>query len=142
MLNSDYNDITLPKSFAHALSDILSRFITPESARRISLNCRDSQYYKSRKGLHPVEMQFKRSDSDERWSLVFIASFSYQDESNQSLDVELYFHLNNRWCFQPDVGATDLSHPSVLDLLYSWCAAFERHLHQHAFNDIRLTLLR
>ncbi|EKF9735107.1 DUF2787 family protein [Vibrio cholerae] len=87
-------------------------------------------------------MQFKRENNESLWSIAFIASFSYQNDRHDSLDVELYFHLANRWCYQPDAGSADLVQPAVLDLFYSWCSAFERHLAKQALQDIQLTMIR
>lgn len=142
MLASDYDGLVLPQSLCALLEETLSRYEVPDDTRQAALNCRDTKFYKARKGLHPVEFKFKREDAKAPWMLVVVASFSYRDESDESLDVELYFHLANRWCFQPDAGVADLNHPTVLDLFYTWCAAFERHIHQQAFDDIQLTLLR
>ncbi|EOS8314930.1 DUF2787 domain-containing protein [Vibrio parahaemolyticus] len=142
MIVDCYQDIRLPESFCDALSAILRRFKVPQEAERLVLNCRDPNYYQSRMGLHPVEIQLKRNNDKSPWSISFIASFSYKDDRHDSLDVELYFHLVNRWCYQPDAGTADLAQPEVLDLFYSWSAAFERHLTKHAFHDIQLSLIR
>ncbi|OEE89419.1 hypothetical protein A1OQ_11610 [Enterovibrio norvegicus FF-162] len=142
MLASDYDGLELPQSLFALLVDILSRYEIPDETRRVTLNCRDTTFYRTRKGLHPVEFQFKRDNENAPWQLVLSASFSYRNESDKSLDVEFYFHLANRWCYQPDAGAADLNHPTVLDLFFTWCAAFERNVHQQAFDDIQLTLLR
>ncbi|WP_430617588.1 DUF2787 domain-containing protein [Vibrio cholerae] len=142
MIVNCYQEIQLADSFCDALSVILRRFKIPQEAERLVLNCRDPNYYQSRMGLHPIEIQLKRESSESPWSIAFIASFSYQDDRHDSLDVELYFHLANRWCYQPDAGTADLAQPEVLDLFCSWCAAFERHLIKHAFRDIQLTLIR
>ncbi|WP_312845404.1 DUF2787 family protein, partial [Vibrio cholerae] len=87
-------------------------------------------------------IQFKRESNESLWSIAFIASFSYQNDRHDSLDVELYFHLANRWCYQPDAGSADLAQPAVLDLFYSWCSAFEHHLAKQALQDIQLTMIR
>ncbi|EJL6980208.1 DUF2787 domain-containing protein [Vibrio cholerae] len=142
MIVKRYQEIQLADSFCHALSAILRRFDIPQETERIVLNCRDSNYYRSRQGLHPVEIQFKRESNESLWSIAFIASFSYQNDRHDSLDVELYFHLANRWCYQPDAGSADLAQPAVLDLFYSWCSAFERHLAKQALQDIQLTMIR
>jgi len=142
MIESCYQDIQLADSFCDALSVVLRRFNIPPEAERIVLNCRDSNYYQSHMGLHPIEIQLKRESNESLWSIAFIASFSYQNDRHDSLDVELYFHLANRWCYQPDAGSADLTNPAVQDLLCSWCIAFERHITKHAFHDIQLTLIR
>ncbi|HDZ9226192.1 TPA: DUF2787 domain-containing protein [Vibrio cholerae] len=142
MIVESYQTIQLADSFCHALSAILRRFKIPQEAERLVLNCRDPNYYQSRMGLHPIEIQLKRENCESPWSIAFIASFSYQDDRHDSLDVELYFHLANRWCYQPDAGTADLAQPEVLDLFCSWCTAFERHLTKRAFHDIQLTLIR
>ncbi len=99
MIVESYQTIQLADSFCHALSAILRRFDIPQEAERIVLNCRDPNYYRSRQGLHPVEIQFKREKNESLWSIAFIASFSYQNDRHDPLDVELYFHLANRWCY-------------------------------------------
>ncbi|EPO2946235.1 DUF2787 domain-containing protein, partial [Vibrio cholerae] len=37
--------------------------------------------------------------------------------------------------------SADLAQPAVLDLFYSWCSAFERHLAKQALQDIQLTMI-
>ncbi|EID4341760.1 DUF2787 domain-containing protein [Vibrio vulnificus] len=142
MIIDDYRGIRLPISFCETIDNLLTRFEVPDDAKRLVFNFRDPTYYQSRVGLHPVEIQLSRDNDRAPWSLAFIASFSYQDDRQDSLDVELYFHLANRWCYQPDAGTADLAQSEVLDLFCSWCAAFERHIAKHAFRDIQLTLIR
>ena len=60
-------------------------------------------YYQTKQGLHPVEIQLKKSG--DQWLVVFIASFSFINTHHKSVDVELYFHLINHWCYQPDAGS-------------------------------------
>lgn len=87
MIVNCYQEIQLAESFCDALSAILRRFQIPQEAERLVLNCRDPNYYQSRMGLHPVEIQLKRENSESLWSIAFIASFSYQGDMQDSLDV-------------------------------------------------------
>ncbi len=64
MIVESYQTIQLADSFCHTLSAILRRFDIPQEAERIVLNCRDPNYYRSRQGLHPVEIQFKRESNE------------------------------------------------------------------------------
>ncbi|EGR3956222.1 TPA: DUF2787 domain-containing protein, partial [Vibrio cholerae] len=105
------------------------------------LNCRQMSYYRHRQGLHPIEVQFKRESASSPWLVVFFASFSYPDDNSTTVEPELYFHLANRWCYQPDVGSTDLSHPEVQELLSVWMKAFARHLSRNVFDDVQLTMV-
>lgn len=142
MIISDYQGVQLPVSFCKTISNLLRHHVVPGDAKRLVFNFRDPTYYRTRIGLHPVEIQLSRDNEHSPWSLAFIASFSYQSDSAQSLDVELYFHLRNHWCYQPDAGTADLLQPAVLDLFNTWCTALERHLNRRAFSDIQLSQIR
>ncbi|WP_411292829.1 DUF2787 family protein [Vibrio parahaemolyticus] len=84
----------------------------PDKATRLVINYRALDYYQTKQGIHPVEIQLKKSD--ERWRVVFIASFSFIDTHRKSVDVELYFHLINHWCYQLDSGGRcNLLHPTI-----------------------------
>ncbi|HDY7727451.1 TPA: DUF2787 domain-containing protein [Vibrio vulnificus] len=142
MIIDDYRGIRLPISFCETIDNLLTRFEVLDDAKRLIFNFRDPTYYQSRVGLHPVEIQLSRDKDRAPWSLAFIASFSYQSDNAQSLDVELYFHLRNHWCYQPDAGTADLSQPAVLDLFNTWCTALERHINRRSFSDIQLSQIR
>ncbi|MGI2920004.1 DUF2787 family protein, partial [Vibrio parahaemolyticus] len=62
-------------------------------------------------------------------------------EGAHSVEPELYFHLANGWCYQPDTGSANLSHPEVLDLLQIWMRTFARHLSKVAFDEIHLSII-
>ncbi|KFI13911.1 hypothetical protein IX95_01515 [Vibrio sp. B183] len=113
----------------------------PKNAERLVLNCRQMSYYRHRQGLHPIEVQLKRESVSSPWLVVFFASFSYLDDNSTSVEPELYFHLANQWCYQPDVGSTDLSHPEVQELLSVWMKAFARHLSRNVFDDMQLKMV-
>nr|WP_279143996.1 DUF2787 family protein [Photobacterium phosphoreum] len=86
-------------------------------------------------------MQLKKSG--DQWLVVFIASFPFINTYHKSVDVELYFHLMNHWCYQPDAGGRcDLLNPSLIDLFHTWIATFLHHIQQQQFDDISLTVLR
>ncbi|EOV0146731.1 DUF2787 family protein, partial [Vibrio vulnificus] len=55
---------------------------------------------------------------------------------------ELYFHLFNLWCYQPDSGTASLAQPQVKALLDTWLNALSRHLTQSLFDDIQLSMIQ
>lgn len=142
MIEHQYGKVELPAKLIRALSLILAHYPIPKDAQRIALNCRDQRYHQQRQGLHPIEVQFERQSST-HWRMVFIASFSYLDKDQQTMDVELYFHLKHGWCYQPDINCElTITEPSVLALFNSWTQAICQHLISGAFDDIGLTLIR
>lgn len=48
MLVSDYGGLELPQSLCALLEDILSRYEIPDGTRQVTLNCRDTTFYKTR----------------------------------------------------------------------------------------------
>ncbi|BAC93572.1 conserved hypothetical protein [Vibrio vulnificus YJ016] len=142
MIEKRYGDIELEEDLHRSLEQLIARYSILEQAERIVLNCRQKSYYLHQQGLHPIEVQFKRESPSSDWQIVCFASFSYPNESSIAVEPELYFHLANRWCYQPDSGAADLSHPEVLELLMVWMKAFARHLSRNVFDEVHLTMVR
>ncbi|PMJ90976.1 DUF2787 domain-containing protein [Vibrio sp. 10N.261.55.A7] len=142
MITKHYGDITLNSKLHQQLEQTIARYSIPKDTTRIALNCRNTSYYKTKEGVAPVEIQLKRENSRSDWNLVFVANFTYQDKATDSLDVYLYFHLLNHWCYQPDAGAASLSHPVTTKVFQAWMCAFHEHLTQHVFDDIQLTQVR
>ena len=60
---------------------------------RLVINYRALDYYQTKQGVHPVEIQLKKSG--DQWLVAFITSFSFINTHHKSVDVELYFHLIN-----------------------------------------------
>jgi len=141
MIELNYGDIALDKSIHTHLLAIVDKHAIPDNAARIVLNCRQMDYYRTKQGLHPIEVQLKRESLSSAWTVVFFTSFSYPDEKATNVEPELYFHLANRWCYQPDTGSADLSHPEVQELLSVWMKAFARHLSLTAFDDVQLSMV-
>ena len=141
MIEQHYGELQLPLVLHCHLEKLLSGYTIPVQATRLVINYRALDYYQTKQGLHPVEIQLKKNG--DQWLVVFIASFSFINTHHKSVDVELYFHLINHWCYQPDAGGRcDLLHPSLIDLFHTWIAAFLHHIQQHQFDDISLTVLR
>jgi hypothetical protein len=141
MINQEYGSVAIDDKLHALLETTIDRFSIPNNAERIVLNCRQTSCYRNRQGLHPVEIQLKRTDSSNNWLVVFLASFSYPDDNNVSVEPELYFHLANLWCYQPDTGAADLSPPEVQELLSVWMKALARHLSRNIFDEVQLSLV-
>ncbi len=141
MIEQHYGDISLDRSLQSHLTVLLSKHTIPDNAERIVLNCRQMSYYRHRQGLHPIEVQFKRESPSRPWLVVFFASFSYPDDKRTTVEPELYFHLANRWCYQPDTGTADLSCTEVQELLSVWMKAFARHLSRNIFDDVQLKMV-
>jgi len=141
MITKEYGVIELDNKLHSLLETVIGRFSIPERAERIVLNCRQTNYYRTRQGLHPIEIQLKRENNRSSWLVVFFASFSYPDDSSTSVEPELYFHLANLWCYQPDIGTTELAHPEVQELLFIWMKALARHLHSNIFDEVQLSLV-
>ena len=128
--------------YLHAL---IAQLDIPEFAKRIALNFRVLDYYQSRVGFHPVEIQLERQPKQSEkqpWRLVFIASFSYPDEQAVTLDVELYFNFLRGWFYQPDIERCDLHQPQVTDLYQSYERSFLKQIQQCSFDDIQATLVK
>ncbi|MVC78029.1 DUF2787 domain-containing protein [Vibrio cholerae] len=142
MIELQSGDIHLAPSLHAALEKLLRLYSIPDTAERIVLNGRQTAYYSHRQGLHPIEVQFKRESPSKAWQVVCMTSFSYPEESSIQVEPELYFHLLNRWCYQPNAGAADLSHPEVLELLMVWMNALARHLSRNVFDELELSVVR
>lgn len=141
MIKQHYGDISINEALLSSLESLLTGHTVPEHAERLVLNCRQTSYYRHRQGLRPIEVQLKRESISGPWLIVFFASFSYPNDSSTSVEPELYFHLTNRWCYQPDTGTTDLSHPEVQEVLTVWMNAFTRHLTRNVFDSVQLSLV-
>lgn len=141
MIEQHYGELCIDDALHSSLEALLNRYNISDNAERLVLSCRQMSYYRHRQGLHPIEVQLKRESASSLWLVVFFASFSYLDDSSTTVEPELYFHLANRWCYQPDVGSTDLSHPEVQELLSVWMKAFARHLSRSVFDDVQLTMV-
>ncbi|HFG1931292.1 TPA: DUF2787 domain-containing protein [Vibrio cholerae] len=141
MIEQHYGELCIDDALHASLEAFLNRYTISDNAERLVLNCRQMSYYRHRQGLHPIEVQFKRESTSSPWLVVFFASFSYPDDTSTTVEPELYFHLANRWFYQPDVGSTDLSHPEVQELLSVWMKAFARHLSRNVFDDVQLTMV-
>lgn len=102
MIELNYGDIALDRSLHAHLLAIVDKHAIPDNAARIVLNCRHKDYYRTKQGLRPIEVQLKRESLSSAWTVVFFASFSYPDENATSVEPELYFHLTNRWCYLCD----------------------------------------
>ncbi len=141
MIEQHYNELCIDDALHASLEAFLNRYAISENAERLVLNCRQMSYYRHRQGLHPIEVQFKRESPSSPWLVVFFASFSYPDDSSTTVEPELYFHLANRWCYQPDTGTADLSCIEVQELLSVWMKAFARHLSRNVFDNVQLTMV-
>ncbi|NOH84672.1 DUF2787 domain-containing protein [Vibrio sp. 03-59-1] len=141
MIEREYGKVVLSHELSEVLTLMMAHFDIPENAKRIALNCRHQHYYQHREGLHPIEIQLDKQAS-QHWTIVCMASFSYPTEEHQELDVELYFHLKNGWCYQPDAGGElSMAQPTILSVFQSWTHALYKHLTSKAFDDIALTLV-
>ncbi len=141
MITSNYNSINIVTSLNQRLEHILRQFDIPANTQRLVLNFRYTSYYQTKQGQHPIEIQLKKDKPSSNWQIVFFASFSYLNESASKVEPELYFHLANGWCYQPDSGIADLSHSEVQELFTAWMNAFSRHLSRNQFDSIQLTAI-
>ncbi|UGA53715.1 DUF2787 family protein [Vibrio sp. VB16] len=122
------------------LNQIVSKLDIPANAKRIAINFRRSEYYQTKKGFRPVEIQLERQSND--WTIVFVASFAYPDEHATQVDVELYFNFLRGWFFQPDIhNQCDLHQPKVTQLWNSWEVALLKQINNKAFNELSATLV-
>ncbi|EKO3694561.1 DUF2787 family protein [Vibrio metschnikovii] len=128
-------------TLAAPLTQVLRRFTIPEHAKRIVMNCRQTRYYRTRQGLPPIELQLVRHSATDAWHIVIMASFSYPHQQSTSLELDLYFHLPNGWCYQADVGSASLAHDEVQTLLSVWTTSFARHLARRAFDEITVSVI-
>ncbi|MCG3728106.1 DUF2787 family protein [Vibrio cincinnatiensis] len=128
-------------TLAAPLTQVLRRFTIPEHAKRIIMNCRQTSYYRIRQGLTPMELQLVRHSAMDVWHIVMMASFTYPHQQSSSLELDLYFHLPNGWCYQADVGSASLAHDEVQTLLSVWTTSFARHLARRAFDEITVSVI-
>ncbi|HHX8446489.1 TPA: DUF2787 family protein [Vibrio diabolicus] len=140
MIQKRYGDITLHDTFHHCLIAIIKQFDIPDNAQRIILNYRETSYYQIKEGLHPVEIQLYRTSLFTPWQLICLTSFSYSDTQSPELEPELYFHLPNLWCYQPDCGSVSLKHPKIKMLLEAWMHTLACHFTRGSYDDIQLTM--
>lgn len=131
-------------SLINSLRQLANRFDIPDNAKRIALNLRVTNYYQTRTGFHPVEIQLERDLRDSKqseWSVVFIASFAYPDEQAKTVDVELYFNFLRCWFYQPDIDKCELHQPKVRELYQAYERALMKQLKQRSFDEIQATLV-
>ncbi|MDB1122238.1 DUF2787 family protein [Vibrio algarum] len=121
------------------LQRLTSNVDVPSNAKRIAINFRRSEYYQSRKGYHPVEVQQERSI--EGWSIVFIVSFAYPDDKATTMEEELYFNFLRGWFYQPDIERCDLHQPQVTELYISWEQTLLIQITAHSFDTVTATLV-
>ncbi|MCG9702744.1 DUF2787 domain-containing protein [Vibrio natriegens] len=128
---------TIPPLLLQCLDAILMDVSAPQIATHLTLNFRHTDYLMTRQGIHPVEIRLE--SIDDKWSVVFVASFSYSSEEDKQVSPELYFNFKYGWFCQPDIKTCDLAHPEVTSLLESWSRAFGACLYQQLFDDIGIT---
>lgn len=137
--------ITAPNhSLVNYLEQLANQFDIPENAKRIALNLRVTNYYRTRKGFHPVEIQLEREPcaaQPSEWNVVFIASFAYPDRHAKAVDVELYFNFLRCWFYQPDIDSCELHQPKVRELYEAYERALIKQIKQKSFDDIQATLV-
>ncbi len=114
----------------------------PSDAKRISLNFRDSEYYQTGSGSHPVEVHLTRESNDSPWYIAVMASFAYPDEQSKQLEVMLYFNFRYGWFYQPDINRCDLDQPEVIELFKAWDNALVNMLNNNGFNQLGITVLK
>ncbi|MGU3812842.1 DUF2787 family protein [Vibrio diabolicus] len=141
MINTVCGGVSLAPQLHQKLEKLLKRYSLPDNTKQLILTCRQLSYYRHGRGIHPVEVQFKRTTDSEPWQIVFFASFSYPFESALNVQLELCFHLSKGWCYQPDTGTVQLNHPEVLALLQVWMKTFTRHLSNMDFDEIHLSIV-
>jgi hypothetical protein len=125
--------------YLHAL---LAELDIPTYAKRVALNFRITNYYQTRTGFPPVEVQLERcAEGSQPWQIVFVASFSYPNEQASDVDIELYFNFLRGWFYQPDVERCALSHPKVKQLYEAYERAFLSQVKQSSFDSIQATLV-
>lgn len=133
-------DCTKPnQELLNYLQQLTSTFDIPNIAKRIAINFRRTEYYQSRHGYHPVEVQLERNSRG--WSIVFIASFAYADDIAEKVEVELYFNFLRGWFYQPDIDRCDLHQPQVKELYVSWERTLLNQLTTHGFDSFTATLV-
>ena len=88
-----------------------------------------------------MEQQLVRHSAMDVWHIVMMASFSYPHQQSSSLELDLYFHLPNGWCYQADVGSASLAHDEVQTLLSVWTTSFARHLARRTFDEITVSVI-
>ncbi|MGR5144458.1 DUF2787 family protein [Photobacterium sp. DNB23_23_1] len=122
------------------LNTLIKKLDIPGYASRVALNFRISEYYRSRTGFPPVEIQLERGpshSSHSTWRIVFVTSFSYPTENASEVDVELYFNFLRGWFYQPDVERCNLHQPKVTALYQSYEVALLRQLALNSFDIIQ-----
>lgn len=124
------------------LNTLLTKLDIPGYAKRVALNFSITNYYQTRTGFPPVEVQLeRRTNTSQQWQIVFVASFSYPSEQASSVEIELYFNFLRGWFYQPDVEGCALNHPKVKQLYQAYERAFLSHVKQSSFDSIQATLV-
>ncbi|MCD9483965.1 DUF2787 domain-containing protein [Photobacterium phosphoreum] len=83
MIEQHYGELQLPLALHRHLEKLLSCYTIPVQATRLVINYRALDYYQTKQGRHPVEIQLKKSG--DQWLVVFIASFSFINTHHISL---------------------------------------------------------
>lgn len=124
------------------IKDILTYYQIPQSAKRLALNFKASEFYSERAGIQPIEIQLDRTNTKSEWIIRFIATFDFPTPEAQKLDIALYFNLHYQWFYQPDIERCDINQPEVISLLQSWIKAFIQHLSNNQFDKQSLAIIK
>lgn len=124
------------------INTILNCYQIPDTTQQLTLNLRHSGFYTQRAGIQPVEIRLERTTVQSQWSIRFIATFDYPNQSAKSVDVALYFNFQFQWFYQPDIKRCDLNQPKAIALFQSWLAMFTRQLSMHQFDQQQLTITK
>lgn len=122
------------------INTILDCYQIPDTTQQLTLNLRHSGFYTQRAGIQPVEIRLERTTARSQWSIRFIATFDYPNQSSKSVDVALYFNFQFQWFYQPDIKRCDLNQPEAIALLKSWLKAFVHQLTGQHFDQQHLTI--
>ncbi|EKA7363831.1 DUF2787 domain-containing protein [Vibrio parahaemolyticus] len=129
---------------APKLSSVLTRQLNRADhiTTKLAISFKHQDYFHTRLGPHPTEIQLERRPKDNHWHLCLIASFAYEDPASSNLDVELLFDSIKRQFYQPDIGYCEIEQPEVQRLFQAWQSAFLSHLDNHQFDEINLTIMK
>ncbi|MDO6528227.1 DUF2787 domain-containing protein [Motilimonas sp. 1_MG-2023] len=103
---------------------------------QIIFNFRNSSYYQTKAGYHPVEISISREDARDDWRLLYISDLAYFGHPYPELDIEIDFNFQAGIFYMVGLTRQPINHPMVQDFYKTWESNFLAYLSSGVFDDI------
>lgn len=109
MIQKTSGELELLDGFHRALLLVIQRYSIPPQAQRMVLNCRQRRYDQTGQGLHPIEIQFRRTSASEDWQVVCLASFLIRKINRVRWSLNSTF-ISSIFCVINQIAVLQVSH--------------------------------